>query len=77
MGKGYTCWWNEEVKEAISRNKYAHKAMCGNSADEIRIRYKSMKQKAVSKAMIEKAEEMPSESKGFPNEMLRLLKGLN
>ena len=22
--KGETCWWNEDVKEAVSRNKEAH-----------------------------------------------------
>ena len=26
--KGYTWWWNEEVKEALSGQKEAHKVMC-------------------------------------------------
>ena len=29
--KGDTWWWNEEVKEAVSRTKEAHKTMCRNS----------------------------------------------
>ena len=32
--KGDTCWGNEDVKEAVSRKKDAHKAMCQNSTDE-------------------------------------------
>ena len=31
--KGDTWWWNEEVKEAVSRKKDAHKAMCQNSTE--------------------------------------------
>ena len=49
-------WWNEEVKEAVSRKKDPHKAMCWNSTAENKRRYKSMKnkaKKAVSKAMRE------------------------
>ena len=51
-------WWKEEVKEAASRKKEAHKAMCQNSTAENK-RYKSMKNKAnkaVLKAMREKAD---------------------
>ena len=51
---GDTWWWNEEVKEAVSGKKDAHKAMCRNNTDENKRRYKSMKnkaKKAVSKAM--------------------------
>ena len=29
--KGDTWWWNEEVKDAVSMKKNAHKAMCRNS----------------------------------------------
>ena len=36
--KGDTCWWNEEVKEAVSRKKEAHKAMCQNSTEETKRR---------------------------------------
>ena len=57
--KGDTRWWNEEVKEAVSRKKDAHKAMGRNSAEKNRNRHKSMKNKArkvVSKATREKAE---------------------
>ena len=63
--KGDIWWWNEEVKEAVprkngevkeavSRKKEAHKAMCENSTEENKRRYKSMKnkaKKAVSKVM--------------------------
>ena len=41
------------MKEAVSRKKEAHNAMCQNSAEENKRRYKSMKNKAnkaVSKA---------------------------
>ena len=31
--KGDTCWWNEQVKGAVSRKKEAHKAMFQNSID--------------------------------------------
>ena len=44
------------MKEAVSRKKEAHKAMCKNSTEENKRRYKSMKNKAVPKAMREKAE---------------------
>ena len=47
-------WWNEEAKEAVSWKKDAHNAMCQNSTEENKKRYKSMKnkaKKAVSKAM--------------------------
>ena len=32
--KGDTWWWKEEVKEAVSRKKEAHKAMCRKSTEE-------------------------------------------
>ena len=54
--KGDTWWWNEEVKEAISRKKDAHMVMCRNSSEWNKNRYKSMKKKtkkAVSKAIRE------------------------
>ena len=62
--KGATWWWNEEVKEAVSREKEAHKVMSQNSAEENKRRYESTKtkaKKAVLKAMREKAEEGPTE----------------
>ena len=52
--KGDASWWNDEVKEAVSRKNDAHKAMCQNSTEENKRRYESMKtkaNKAVSKAM--------------------------
>ena len=30
-----TWWWNEEVKEAVSRKKEAHMAICENSTEEV------------------------------------------
>ena len=77
--KGCTLWWNEEVKEAVSRKKEAHKAMCHNSTDGNKSRHKSMKNKAnktVSKAMREKAEEALNELQNCPFGMFRLVKGL-
>ena len=52
--KGETWWWNEEVKEAVSMKKEAHKSMCRNSTEENKSKYKIMKNKAknaVSKAI--------------------------
>ena len=65
------------MKEAVSRKKEAHKAMCQNSTEENKSRYKSMKskaKKAVSKAMREKAEEVLTELQKCPYGMLRLVK---
>ena len=45
------------MKEAVSRKKDAHKAMCRNSTEKNKRRYESMKKKekkAVSEAMREK-----------------------
>ena len=44
--KGDTLWWNEEVKEAISRNKNAYKVMCQNSTEDNNRKHTSMKNKA-------------------------------
>ena len=55
--KGDTWWWNEEVKEAVSRKKEAHKAMCQNITEENKRRCIIMINKAVSIEMSEKAEE--------------------
>ena len=52
--KGDAWYWNEDVKEAVSRKKETHKAMCQNSTEENNRRYKSQKnkaKKAVSKAI--------------------------
>ena len=62
--KGERWWWNEEVKEAVSRKKDAHRAMCQNNAVEKKRRYRSMKnkaKKAVSRAIRERAEEVLTE----------------
>ena len=40
--KGDTCWWNEEVKVAVSRKKDAHTAMCLINSEENKRRYRSM-----------------------------------
>ena len=72
-------WWNEEVKEAVSRKKEAHKAMCHNSTQKNKSRYKSIKNKAnkaVSKAMREKAEEALTELQNCPNGMIKQVKRL-
>ena len=63
-GRGDRWWWNEEVKEAVSRKKDAHRAMCQNNAVEKKRRDRSMKnkaKKAVSRAIREKAEEVLTE----------------
>ena len=68
------------MKEAVSRKKDAHKAMCQNSTEENKRRYKSLKnkaKKAVSKAMTEKTEKVLSELLNGPSEVFRLVCGLN
>ena len=64
------------MKETVSRKKEAHKTMCRNSTEENKMRHKSMKKKAVTKAMREKAEEAFTELQNCTNGMLRLAKGL-
>ena len=67
------------MKEAVSRKKEAHKAMCENSTEGNKMRYKSMinkASKAVSKAMREKVEEVLTELQHCPNGMFRPVKGL-
>ena len=59
--KGDAWWWNEEVKAAVTRKKNTHKATCQNNTEENKRRYKSMKNKAVSKVMREKAEDALAE----------------
>ena len=44
--KGDTWWWNEEVKEAISKNKNGHNVICRNSPEENKNTYKRMRNKA-------------------------------
>ena len=66
--------WEEEwmemhgggVKEAVSRKKDAHKAMCGNCTEEHKKRYKSRKNKAASRVLREKAEKALTELKNCP-----------
>ena len=77
--KGDTWWWTEELKEPVSGIREVHKAMCQDSTEENKRRYKSMKNKAnkaASKAMREKAEEALTELQNCPNRMLRLGKWL-
>ena len=76
--KGDAWWWSEEVKESVSRKKAALKAMCQNSTDGNKRRYESMKNKAnkaVSKAMREKAEEALNDFQNCPNWIFRPVKG--
>ena len=55
MGRKSATWlWNVEVKQAISKNNEAHKAICWISTEENKRRHRRMKNKtnkAVSKAM--------------------------
>ena len=73
-----TWWWNEEVKKEVSKKK-AHKAICQNCTDKNERRYKSMKNKAnkaVSKAMRQKAEVTLTGLQNSPNGKYRLVRGL-
>ena len=63
------------MKEAVSRKKDAHKAMCQDNIEENKWRYKSMKNKA-TKAMREKAKEVLTKIKICQNWMFMLVKAL-
>ena len=68
------------MKEVISRKKGAHKAMYRNTTEDNKMRHKSTENKANkahSKAMREKGEEVLTELKTCPCGMLRLVKGVN
>ena len=61
------------MKEVDLRKKEAHKAMCQNSTEENKRRYKNMKNranKAVSKATRQKSKEALTESQNCPDGML-------
>ena len=67
------------MKEALSGKKETHKAMCQSSTEENKRRYESIKNnvdKAVSKAMREKAEETLTELQNFQYWMFMLVKRL-
>ena len=72
-----------EVKEILGggmkRKKDAYKVMCWNNTEENKRRYEIIKnkvEKAVSKALREKAEEAITELQNYPNGMFRLVMGL-
>ena len=59
LSKEDTWWWNEDVKEAVSRKKDAHKTVCQDNTDENMKMHKCMEDKAkktVSRAIREKAD---------------------
>ena len=75
--KGDTWWKNEDVKEAVSRKKDAHKTMCQNITEDNKRMYKSMKNKvmkAILNAVREKAEEVLTELQNCPSLMITLIK---
>ena len=77
--KGDTWWWNDEVKEELSRKKEVHKAMCQNSTEKNNRRSKSMMnkaKKAVSEEMREKADDEIPDLQNCPNRMFWQVKGL-
>ena len=48
---GNTWWWNEEEKDAVSRKKEAHKAMCQNSTEENKKNHKNIAKITISKTI--------------------------
>ena len=44
--QGDIWWWNEDVKEAIARNKDVHKEMCKSGTQPNKTKYKNMKNRA-------------------------------
>ena len=49
------------MKEAVSKKKDSHKAMCQDNTEENTSRYRSTKNKAISKAMRVKVDEVLTE----------------
>ena len=75
--QGNTWWWNEDMKEAIARNKDAREEMCKSRTEVDKARYKNMKNRAkkvVSKAM-EAVREL-GELSEHPNKVFKLVKSI-
>ena len=68
MFKGDAWWWNEEVRESISRMKGTHMVMCGNNCEENKNRYKSMKnneKKSATESLKVQAEVLLSDLRNY------------
>ena len=75
--RGDTWWWNDQVKEAITRRKDAYKELCKNGTDENKARYKNMKnhaKKMVAKAMKEEVEKGLREVCENPSKVWKMMK---
>ena len=48
--EGDTLWWNEDVKEAVSRKKEAHKAICRNSTEGNKRMYEKLSEESSFKS---------------------------
>ena len=77
--QGDTWWWNEDVKEAITRKKDAHKKLRKSGTEVNKARYKNVKNRAnkvVAKAMKEAAERELRGLSEHPNKMFKLVKSM-
>ena len=75
--QGDTYWWNEDMKEAITRMKDAHKEICKSGSEANKAKYKNMNRaKVVAKAMKEVAERELRELSEHPNKVFKLVKSM-
>ena len=75
--RGDKWWWNEEVKNAISRKKTAFKEMCRLSTDKTKAEYKRIRnqtKKVIAAAMRKEAEEELNNLNRNPNCVFSFLK---
>ena len=74
---GNKWWWNEEVRNAITRKKEAFKTFCKTGLEEPKISYRKMRnqtKKVIAKAMKTKAEKEMEELREKPNKIFKFVK---
>ena len=57
--QGETWWWNDDVKDAVTKKKEAFKEYCKNKTEELKAKYREMNNRA--KRVVEKAREEETE----------------
>ena len=72
-----TCWWNEQVKDAINRKKKAFKLWCTNRSTESKNNYRKARnetKKVIVKVMKQEAEEEMNVLCNKPNVVFKFVK---